>query len=355
MHFTCTDGGSGIPPGACPPDQTLTAEGDAVAATTPTVSDVAGNTSDASNLVTVRIDRTAPALSPSVSPSIVAFGGTATAAANATDALSGIASQSCDAVSTSSPGQHSVSCSATDRAGNSASATASYTVATPLNADKTTCSGPFSGSGRQVIVPAGATCTLVTGTHVSLSVQVQQGGMLDAKDVAIGGNLQATDAVWIKLDGGSIDGNLQVQGLTGSPDGSHNTLCNATVGGHVQVQDNGSGAPLDIGNGGDCSGGLGLTISSYLQVQNNSANLTVGGNSVTNGYLDVQSNKARVTVTGNSAKGNINVHDNTAGAGSTLSNNTAGGTCQLQNNNPKIVGTGNTAGPGRLNTCNRIA
>jgi hypothetical protein len=355
VRFTCTDSGSGIPAGACPADETLTAEGDAVAASTPTVTDVAGNTSAPSNPITVRIDRTAPALSPSVSPSIVAFGGTATAAANATDLLSGVASQSCDAVSTSSPGEHSVSCTATDGAGNTTSATASYTVASPLTVGKTTCRGAFSGSGRQVVVPAGSTCTLVTGTHVSLSVQVQPGGMLDAEDVSIGGSLQATDALWIEVDGSTVGGNLQVQGLTGSPASGHNTLCNVTVGGNAAIENNGPGAPIDIGSSGDCNGGPGLAIDGYLRVQNNDADVTVGGNSITEGYLQVQGNRAKVTVIGNNVSGNIQVYGNTVGVDSTLSDNTAGGACQLQGNNPKIVGSGNTAGPGRVNTCDRTA
>ncbi len=45
--------------------------------------------------VTVDIDRTAPALHPSVSPNPVVLNGQATATPGATDAASGVASQSC--------------------------------------------------------------------------------------------------------------------------------------------------------------------------------------------------------------------------------------------------------------------
>ena len=63
VQFTCTDGtGSGIPTGACPADQVLGTEGAAVASTAQTVTDAAGNTSAASNVVTVKIDKTAPVL-----------------------------------------------------------------------------------------------------------------------------------------------------------------------------------------------------------------------------------------------------------------------------------------------------
>ena len=86
----------------------------------------AGGTSAQS--VTIQLDKTAPALSPAVSPNPVTLNGPATATANATDALSGIASQSCGALDTSAIGAKSVACTATDNAGNTASANASYAV-----------------------------------------------------------------------------------------------------------------------------------------------------------------------------------------------------------------------------------
>ena len=128
VHFICTDGGSGIPAGACPADQTLSAEGTAVASTSQTVTDAAGNTSDASNVVTVKIDKTAPTLTPVVGPNPVLLNGSASAASGAVDALSGLASESCGALDTSTVGSKSVTCTATDNAGNTNSANASYAV-----------------------------------------------------------------------------------------------------------------------------------------------------------------------------------------------------------------------------------
>ena len=55
VHFTCTDGGSGIPPAACPPDQILSGVGAAISSTAETVTDAAGNVSAPSNVVTVKI------------------------------------------------------------------------------------------------------------------------------------------------------------------------------------------------------------------------------------------------------------------------------------------------------------
>ena len=52
----------------------------------------------------------------------------ATASPNATDALSGVASQSCEPVVTSSIGTKSVSCTATDSAKNTSTKSVTYTV-----------------------------------------------------------------------------------------------------------------------------------------------------------------------------------------------------------------------------------
>ena len=78
--------------------------------------------------VPISIDKTPPALEPTVSPNSVLLNGSATASPNATDALSGVASQSCASVITSSVGLKSVSCTATDRANNTAASSAFYTV-----------------------------------------------------------------------------------------------------------------------------------------------------------------------------------------------------------------------------------
>jgi hypothetical protein len=128
VQFTCADELSGIAASACPADQTLSTEGASVSSTPQTVTDDAGNTSSPSNAVTVKIDKTAPALNPIVTPNPVNLNGSATASPNATDGLSGIASQSCPTVVTSSVAFKFVSCTATDNAGNVANANANYQV-----------------------------------------------------------------------------------------------------------------------------------------------------------------------------------------------------------------------------------
>jgi len=61
-------------------------------------------------------------------PDPVTVGGTATASANASDNLSGLASQSCGTPDTSTADAKNVACSAADNAGNIGIANANYTV-----------------------------------------------------------------------------------------------------------------------------------------------------------------------------------------------------------------------------------
>ncbi len=110
-----------------------------------------------SKSVTIKRDATKPTLSPSVSPNPMLLNGSATASAGATDGTSGIASQNCDAVNTSSVGgSKSVSCTATDNAGNSNSASANYRVAY----DFIGFSSPVDNNGVLNVAKAGQTVPL---------------------------------------------------------------------------------------------------------------------------------------------------------------------------------------------------
>jgi hypothetical protein len=92
-----------------------------------TCTDAAGNVGSSS--ATFKYDATAPTVSPSVSPNPVLRGAIASATAGAHDNLSGIDSSSCGQVDTSAAGStFSVTCSATDKAGNTNTASASYSV-----------------------------------------------------------------------------------------------------------------------------------------------------------------------------------------------------------------------------------
>src|SRR5262245_24607005 len=96
VHFTCADGLSGV--ASCPVDQVLSSEGSAAASTAQTSSDLAGDTSAASNVVTVKIDRTAPSISAAATSAPNANGwynSDVTVAFSCADALSGIPAGAC--------------------------------------------------------------------------------------------------------------------------------------------------------------------------------------------------------------------------------------------------------------------
>lgn len=130
IHWTAADGGSGLDPATVPADTVLSADGAGQTASA-TVSDRAGNTASATSAPAVNIDGTDP---------VVAFSGetvyglldTVSVTCSATDALSGIATSSCPSASgpawSFGPGAQALAASAIDRAGNSASATASFEV-----------------------------------------------------------------------------------------------------------------------------------------------------------------------------------------------------------------------------------
>jgi hypothetical protein len=78
----------------------------------------------------LKIDQTNPTLGPSLNvASPITVGQTGVVASpNASDATSGVASSSCGTVDTSTPGIHTVSCTATDNAGNTATQDLTYVV-----------------------------------------------------------------------------------------------------------------------------------------------------------------------------------------------------------------------------------
>ena len=94
--------------------------------------DRAGNSRDVTVWPTISIDKTPPTLAPTVSPNPVVLKAFATASPNATDALSGIWSQSCDGTETSTIGPKTVTCTAVDSANNTTTRSVVYTVVWPF-------------------------------------------------------------------------------------------------------------------------------------------------------------------------------------------------------------------------------
>lgn len=133
-------------------------------------------------------------------------------------------------------------------------------AAAPQPGGTFTCSNVALGAIAidTVVVPANARCTL-TGTRLIGSVIVEQDAQLDARDVSIGGNLQAERAARIALVGSSrVTGSVQVvrsgpATLDGAQVGgdiqatANDGLVwvqNARVGGNLQINENRGGALL---------------------------------------------------------------------------------------------------------------
>jgi hypothetical protein len=145
VHFTCKDkeGGSGIPAAACPADETLSSEGSAIASKARTVTDAAGNVSAQSNVVKVKIDKTAPMVAVTgVAAKQYLFGSVPTPGCETTDKISGVATKAKLTVSGGSNGVGSFTATcagAVDNAGihqGEPPASVSYTVVYGLGAFK---------------------------------------------------------------------------------------------------------------------------------------------------------------------------------------------------------------------------
>jgi hypothetical protein len=176
LYWTCTDALSG--PQASPVAKTLTTEGSDQSATG-TCSDKADNTTPDTQSG-IDIDKTKPTLTPTVSPTPVLLNGSATASANAADDRSGLASSSCDAVDTSSVGSHTVACTASDNAGNQASASASYSV---NYASGGSCLG---SPGHQILQPINANYQTDLSVFKQGSTVPAKFRVCDANGVSIG-------------------------------------------------------------------------------------------------------------------------------------------------------------------------
>jgi hypothetical protein len=113
-------------PVVCTADQYLTIDTTGQAFTG-SCSNQAGLSTSAAPL-NVKRDATPPELNPVVSPNPIVLNSTGTISDSASDATSGIGYSGCEPLTTSSVGSKSVTCTATDHAGNTSTASASYDV-----------------------------------------------------------------------------------------------------------------------------------------------------------------------------------------------------------------------------------
>lgn len=113
-------------PATDPPDTVASIEGAVVTYASGPSCDPSYNCATGS--LALSIDTVAPALAPTISPATVLLHASATATANGTDATSGIGTQGCAAPDTSTAGAHTLTCTATDNAGNTTTVSVPYVV-----------------------------------------------------------------------------------------------------------------------------------------------------------------------------------------------------------------------------------
>jgi len=129
VNWNWTDAGSGIDTSHCTQSSTSSGEGSAITLTS-TCSDLAGN--KASTSYTVKVDKTAPTVIFSGNAGTYTVDKSVYISCSASDALSGVASDTC--LNVSGPawsfalGTHMVSAAATDNASNTGSNSASFRV-----------------------------------------------------------------------------------------------------------------------------------------------------------------------------------------------------------------------------------
>jgi hypothetical protein len=128
VRFTCSDALSGV--AACPADQVLTGDGAGQSASG-SVLDLAGNAASAT-VTGISIDSTPPQIAFGSHPASYTVDQNVSISCTPSDALSGLASSTCQNVfapaSSFVVGLNTLSASATDKAGNAASASTTFTV-----------------------------------------------------------------------------------------------------------------------------------------------------------------------------------------------------------------------------------
>ena len=196
------------------------------------------------------------------------------------------------------------------------------------------CNGTYSGTfNNSITVSSGQTCYFLSGT-IKGSVTVKKGGNLYLRYAKLlaklalqggtvsleqstvegsvdmgGGDMTIVDSILVGnvdvnggggggtvfyMDPSTIQGNLTIGNL---PAGSAvSQICGANIHGNLQV--NGNATAVMIGQGGACTGN---TVLGNVQVQNNTAPITVIGNTVS-GNLQCSGN-ASITGSGNTVSG----------------------------------------------------
>lgn len=189
------------------------------------------------------------------------------------------------------------------------------------------------GSFRSVLVPEGATCTLI-GVQVERDVVVLEGGRLVMLGSSVGDDLRGRSPASIHIDcspargadpgtpcstNSSVGDDVVIVGTSADLDPTAtvdpNKICNTFVGDDLEIRDSGAGAPWDIG-GGSCTRGAGPTLDAGgntvlgdMEIEDNAAVLKIDSNDIAKD-LEVEDNSAQVAITNNEIGDDLDCDDN---------------------------------------------
>ncbi|MEZ4860228.1 MAG: hypothetical protein R3C14_02925 [Caldilineaceae bacterium] len=201
-------------------------------------------------------DHCPPTLNPVVTPNPVPVGGAATVVSGTADALSGIATESCGALDTSTAGVKSVTCTATDNAGNTASATVNYTVEA-VGVLVASCGGYDVYANGGAYTAPGWSGTILVGTNGNNTLNGSNGADLI---LGLGGNdlIKGNGGDDVICGGDGVDLLLGYAGNDYLDGGSGNDVLNGGNGDYdVLVANDGSDTLLDGDGVSKAAGGAG--------------------------------------------------------------------------------------------------
>lgn len=191
---------------------------------------------------------------------------------------------------------------------------------------QTTCTGAFSGTAYDLVVPSGSTC-LVSGAFIKHDVIVQTGGGLAIERSVVGDDISASRPQNVETGFGAslnpgpvrVGHDLTISG-SDAPNAVGYDICDTTVGNDLVVDRTAPQFEIDIGDEGPqdnefCTYAQEAPdrVGHDLVVDRNSPlNIDVGNNSVGHDLI----------VADNTAKTNIDVSDNRVGETAFCSGNT---------------------------------
>jgi hypothetical protein len=164
----------------------------------------------------------------------------------------------------------------------------------------TTYNGTYHGN---VTVSSGLVC--IVNATIMGNVQ-QAGGQLRLVGSIVAGNVQVNgDGQFTIGPGAIIENDLQIQNLAGGS--VENQICDATVRGNLQFQNNGTAVEI----GATTPSCLGNIIGGNIQVQNNTSSTAITNNVVV-GNLEDHNNAAPTGVFDNYVEQNLQCQNNSA-------------------------------------------